>query len=135
MLPSLPSPFLVITILFMIYLVIFYLLSNDEESSKEGNESGLSMEEIEQLPRFYYSQENHASATTMMCNVCLDGFQVGERCRILPVCSHIFHTQCIDLWFLRRNTCPNCRFLSNPWITILYEFLDTGGYTLNISYL
>nr|KJB29563.1 hypothetical protein B456_005G107600 [Gossypium raimondii] len=84
MLPSLPSPFLGITILVMIYLVIFYLLSNDKESSKEDNESGLSMEEIEQLPR------------------------------ILPVCSHIFHTQCIDLWFLRRNICPNCRSPFKP---------------------
>ncbi|XP_022772429.1 E3 ubiquitin-protein ligase ATL59-like [Durio zibethinus] len=120
--PAPPFPFVGITVLVLLYLVIFYLVSqdddlNEDESSirtgKEENYSGLSIEEIQQLPWF-----NCHVNTTAICGVCLDGFQVGERCRIDPVCSHIFHKHCIDLWLVRRPTCPNCRSPFKPKETV-----------------
>lgn len=104
MLPP-PFPFVGIAALVLLYLVISYLVSQDDDdrtedessssmrASKEENYSGLSIEEIQQLPWFYCCVN-----TTTICAVCLDGFQVGERCRTIPVCRHIFHAHCIDLW-------------------------------------
>lgn len=41
------------------------------------------------------------------CSVCLDDMQASFNCRMLP-CGHIFHTECIDPWLLRHQTCPLC---------------------------
>ncbi|KAJ0025576.1 hypothetical protein Pint_08939 [Pistacia integerrima] len=70
----------------------------------ENRFSGLSAEEIKELPCF-----DCGVNLTAICVVCLDGVQKGERCRIFPDCKHVFHAQCIDLWLLRRLTCPICR--------------------------
>ncbi|KAK8572548.1 hypothetical protein V6N13_048140 [Hibiscus sabdariffa] len=110
--PSPPFPFLGIGVLVLVYLVIFYLLNHEDhitghdERSEEEDRPGLSMEEIGQLPWFYF----HVSTTSSTsCAVCLDGFEAGERCRSFPVCNHMFHAQCIDLWFARKPSCPTCR--------------------------
>ncbi|KAF8038319.1 hypothetical protein BT93_B0990 [Corymbia citriodora subsp. variegata] len=45
------------------------------------------------------------------CVVCLHDVAAGERYRDLQGCGHCFHTECIDVWFERRATCPLCRSL------------------------
>ncbi|KEG10841.1 zinc finger protein, predicted [Trypanosoma grayi] len=45
-----------------------------------------------------------------VCSICQDSFLAGtEVCR-LP-CGHMFDTDCLEHWFRRTRTCPNCRFL------------------------
>ncbi|KAK7209406.1 hypothetical protein V2G26_016584 [Clonostachys chloroleuca] len=42
------------------------------------------------------------------CIVCLDCMKAGQTVRRLP-CGHIFHSQCIIPWYLRRHySCPLC---------------------------
>lgn len=43
------------------------------------------------------------------CSVCLDGFQRGETCRLLPLCRHTFHAKCVDSWLYKNPLCPICR--------------------------
>lgn len=43
------------------------------------------------------------------CVICLEDFEDGEPCQVLPACNHIFHTNCIDHWLKNRFTCPVCR--------------------------
>lgn len=44
------------------------------------------------------------------CLVCLGDYEIGEVCRSLTQCSHIFHKDCIDTWLTTgRNSCPLCR--------------------------
>ncbi|CAN6477529.1 unnamed protein product [Victoria cruziana] len=43
------------------------------------------------------------------CAVCLEGFERGDRCRLLPLCKHSFHANCVDLWLLKTPFCPICR--------------------------
>jgi len=55
------------------------------------------------LPSFAYNRSvrhnvmsggsEEAAAT---CSVCLGALQVGETVRLLPVCLHLYHVECID---------------------------------------
>ncbi|URE13882.1 E3 ubiquitin-protein ligase [Musa troglodytarum] len=49
------------------------------------------------------------------CAVCLSEFDDDDEVRLLPRCSHLFHTDCIDVWLASHVTCPVCRTnLSEP---------------------
>ncbi|MFS7950156.1 putative transcription factor C2H2 family [Helianthus anomalus] len=43
------------------------------------------------------------------CSVCLSEVEQGENTRVLPKCNHVFHAECIDMWFHSHSTCPICR--------------------------
>lgn len=45
----------------------------------------------------------------MNCAICLCDFEGNDEVRVL-VCSHIFHSECIDRWCLKQAICPICRF-------------------------
>ncbi|TVU08672.1 hypothetical protein EJB05_42083, partial [Eragrostis curvula] len=67
------------------------------------------------LPSFTYSGSVKHNVTgtgdepAATCSVCLGAFQVGEKVRLLPVCLHLYHVQCIDPWLDVHSTCPICR--------------------------
>ncbi|KAF8754855.1 hypothetical protein HU200_011392 [Digitaria exilis] len=66
------------------------------------------------LPSFTYSQSVKHNVTgageeAATCSVCLGVFQNGEMVRLLPVCLHLYHVECIDLWLDAHSTCPICR--------------------------
>ena len=44
----------------------------------------------------------------LTCSVCLCDYESGERLRQLP-CLHLFHVACVDEWFQRSTSCPQCR--------------------------
>jgi hypothetical protein len=50
------------------------------------------------------------------CPICMEVFQVGECVSWSPSvkCEHVFHTQCIKEWLLRRIACPYCREIYLP---------------------
>eukprot|EP00250_Pteridium_aquilinum_P017665 c23728_g1_i1 orf=600-1406(+) len=43
------------------------------------------------------------------CIVCLGEYEDCEFIRILPLCGHAFHVNCIDAWLRQHATCPVCR--------------------------
>lgn len=46
------------------------------------------------------------------CAICQDKIEKGQMMTRLPcteTINHIFHSECIDKWFDRKNTCPICR--------------------------
>lgn len=69
---------------------------------------GMKAEEIEKLPSFDYAVKGK-EMMNVECAVCLEVFREGEKCRVLPKCSHSFHGECIDSWLLKTAACPICR--------------------------
>ena len=47
------------------------------------------------------------------CVICFEEFQLGVPVRKIPICSHVFHSKCIDEWFMAKmvdinHKCPLC---------------------------
>ncbi|KAJ8762710.1 hypothetical protein K2173_012202 [Erythroxylum novogranatense] len=43
------------------------------------------------------------------CAVCLEAFEEGNECLVIPACSHVYHKSCIDQWLANNRQCPLCR--------------------------
>ncbi|XP_042382276.1 RING-H2 finger protein ATL52-like isoform X2 [Zingiber officinale] len=74
----------------------------------DNDRRGLTPAELEKLPCYEFEADEKMS-DTVDCAVCLESFEVGDRCRLLPPCSHSFHAQCVDSWLLKCSVCPICR--------------------------
>ncbi|KAF7844978.1 E3 ubiquitin-protein ligase ATL4 [Senna tora] len=69
---------------------------------------------IDSLPLFTFSSiTRRASAAANGgdgdCAVCLSKFEQRDLLRLLPLCCHAFHAECIDIWLQSNLTCPLCR--------------------------
>ncbi|CAA7024858.1 unnamed protein product [Microthlaspi erraticum] len=68
---------------------------------------------IRSFPLFPYSSaamKNHGGE----CAICLSEFSDEDTIRLITVCRHGFHSNCIDLWFELHKTCPVCRCELDP---------------------
>jgi len=72
---------------------------------------GLDREIMDTFPTFVYStvKSLKIGRATLECAVCLNEFEEEETLRLIPKCSHVFHTECIDAWLANHSTCPVCR--------------------------
>lgn len=68
---------------------------------------------IESLPEFVYSSVTvaggYGDAKDRECAICLSKFRADDRLRLLPICCHAFHVDCVDAWLQSNQTCPLCR--------------------------
>ncbi|KAK2988042.1 hypothetical protein RJ640_002070 [Escallonia rubra] len=71
--------------------------------------TSMSRDDIEKLPCFDFMGKEKGIGSPVDCAVCLENFNVGDKCRSLPLCDHSFHAQCVDSWLLRAALCPLCR--------------------------
>lgn len=86
-----------------------YLETAVPRSYDVDNGQGLSNFQIETIPETTLSQEEVQSLSSKLCSICLEEFNSTQTVKRIPVCSHIFHSVCIEDWLTRRNTCPLCR--------------------------
>ncbi|KAF8378303.1 hypothetical protein HHK36_029642 [Tetracentron sinense] len=88
---------------------------SDPRDHLRGSSSGstsISNNDLEQLPYFEFKAVGMGSSHGD-CAVCLDNFKMGDKCRLLPICLHSFHAQCVDSWLLKKPICPICRTVVN----------------------
>ncbi|XP_023538985.1 E3 ubiquitin-protein ligase ATL4-like isoform X2 [Cucurbita pepo subsp. pepo] len=65
---------------------------------------------IDTLPLFSFSSITRRSSTAAAdCAVCLSKFEAEDQLRLLPLCCHAFHAQCVDTWLQSNQSCPLCR--------------------------
>lgn len=43
------------------------------------------------------------------CIICLEKYNINDKIVRLN-CNHVYHKNCIKLWFKKKKTCPICRF-------------------------
>ncbi|CAK9182484.1 unnamed protein product [Ilex paraguariensis] len=102
------------------------------------HDSGLDQAFIDALPVFLY-KDLMGLTDTFDCAVCLCEFLEQDKLRLLPLCSHAFHVDCIDTWLLSNSTCPLCRgTLFTPGFSIenpIFDFDDSreDGFSGNIG--
>ncbi|GMH01628.1 hypothetical protein Nepgr_003467 [Nepenthes gracilis] len=89
---------------------------------------GLDQVLVDALPVFQY-KEILGLKEPFDCAVCLCEFTGQDNLRLLPLCSHAFHIDCIDTWLLSNSTCPLCRgSLYDPGLLIenpVFNFEDS----------
>ncbi|XP_062234134.1 RING-H2 finger protein ATL46-like [Phragmites australis] len=95
------------------------------------HDAGLDQDVIDALPVFMY-REVVGAKEPFDCAVCLCEFAGEERLRLLPLCGHAFHIDCIDTWLLSNSTCPLCRCALGADAAALFdafgEMADCGGW-------
>lgn len=52
------------------------------------------------------------------CVICMT--EIKENSIILP-CMHMFHTECIDIWFNDHDTCCVCRYKIRNTVDLIYD--------------
>ncbi|KAF5191637.1 Ring-h2 finger protein atl46 [Thalictrum thalictroides] len=114
----------------LLHLLVRFLIKQPSSSSSQSNrypemstsdalqrqlqqlfhlhDSGLDQAFIDALPVFLY-KEIMGLKEPFDCAVCLCEFSEEDKLRLLPLCSHAFHINCIDTWLLSNSTCPLCR--------------------------
>ncbi|KAM1172743.1 hypothetical protein ACFXTH_022940 [Malus domestica] len=72
---------------------------------------GLDVSLIESFPTFEYAsvKDFRIEKYGLECAICLVEFEDDSMLRLLTVCCHVFHKDCIDLWLESHKTCPFCR--------------------------
>lgn len=79
---------------------------------------GINADIIKSFPTFLYSEvkERRIGKGGVECAVCLCEFEDDETLRLMPICSHVFHADCVSVWLSDHSTCPLCRvdLLSQP---------------------
>jgi hypothetical protein len=79
----------------------------DVEMVEEEAPQGLDELVINAIPSFIYNTTTKSEQED--CSVCLAEFKDNDLVRTLPLCSHIFHLNCIDVWLRSHPNCPLCR--------------------------
>ncbi|XP_021851120.2 RING-H2 finger protein ATL29 [Spinacia oleracea] len=72
---------------------------------------GLDLTIVNSFPTFTYSsvKDYRREKYGLECAICLCEFDDDDILRLLTSCCHVFHRECIDLWFELHKSCPVCR--------------------------
>ncbi|KAK7309632.1 hypothetical protein RJT34_06518 [Clitoria ternatea] len=75
---------------------------------------GLDPSLLQAFPTFLYStvkdlRKDKKKKYSLECAICLFEFEDDSMLRLLTVCCHVFHQECVDLWLHSHTTCPVCR--------------------------
>ena len=98
--------------------------SNRHDPSEAINVNELQKIDLEKLPKRTAEEEE----TNLVCSICHDDYKVGEVLRLLKVCPHSFHAECVDKWILQHSTCPICR---SDISSVIKEDIKTTPTTLS----
>ncbi|CAH8358001.1 unnamed protein product [Eruca vesicaria subsp. sativa] len=112
------------SLLFAIFIVglasVCYRWSSRQLSSLERSVSerelqrtsrGIDAAIVKSFQTFLYSEvkEKRIGKGGSECAVCLCEFQDDDTLSLMPSCSHVYHSGCVNVWLSDHSTCPLCR--------------------------
>ena len=68
---------------------------------------------VSELPETQIDDIKKLDKDKQNCVICMEDFKTGDKSTNLP-CLHMFHTNCIQNWLKKQNTCPICKFKLTP---------------------
>ncbi|CAI9102094.1 OLC1v1000302C1 [Oldenlandia corymbosa var. corymbosa] len=83
-------------------------------SGRAEDRRSLNQTVLESLPLFTFGSIKGGNFTSGDCAVCLSKFERQDQLRLLPLCCHAFHADCIGAWLSSNLTCPLCRSTVTP---------------------
>ena len=93
-------------------------LSWQEQRDRDQQQRRLDPAVLASFPTMRYAEAKELRVggkdAALECAVCLSEFEGDEELRLLPPCSHAFHTDCIGEWLAGHVTCPVCRCNLDP---------------------
>lgn len=69
---------------------------------------GLDSSTIKSLPIILH-RSNSVSEEKPECCICLGVFEDSDKVKVLPLCQHWYHSECVDRWLSSHSSCPLCR--------------------------
>ena len=112
--PNIPIPLIVLLLvaIFVVVIAIVYYFYRESYTYQPLDEH----QEIDphlrdNMPNFIYQPgvSGMVPFEERKCAWCQEEFTCGDQLSSLPSCGHVFHSDCIGDYMLRRNTCPVCR--------------------------
>uniref|UniRef100_A0A0C9RRA2 TSA: Wollemia nobilis Ref_Wollemi_Transcript_19996_820 transcribed RNA sequence n=1 Tax=Wollemia nobilis TaxID=56998 RepID=A0A0C9RRA2_9CONI len=108
---------LVVVFLWLVwYVSLHWRRTTQAPNAEEGTaakQQGMSEAELRRLPTVECSMREGGGGGdgggAAECAVCLELFEIGGQCRLIPTCGHSFHVHCADAWLSKRSNCPICR--------------------------
>jgi len=94
-----------------LYLILRFLRSRltvNNIESREWQHPSL----VDNLPLIvFFSVSLHRSVASdhAECTMCVSKFEENDILRLLPLCCHAFHAECVDKWLCSNSFCPLCR--------------------------
>ncbi|KAJ3704327.1 hypothetical protein LUZ61_008032 [Rhynchospora tenuis] len=121
--------YIVIAIVLVLFMIYFLFVSwkchsgsvwdeaFDDSASTNSSPSSSPLEkrvktkDLSFLPEFVHGTTDGGEKPE--CAVCITEFVDGQIGRLLPICGHKYHKECVDKWFREHSTCPICRTIVN----------------------
>ncbi|KAJ4767151.1 RING-H2 finger protein ATL66 [Rhynchospora pubera] len=80
---------------------------------QKNQHDGIDAKEIHSISIELFEGE---TGSDTQCSVCLGDLADGDKVKVMPLCNHVFHPECIDMWLSSHSSCPLCRasLISRP---------------------
>ncbi|THG07885.1 E3 ubiquitin-protein ligase ATL4-like [Camellia sinensis] len=103
--------------------------NNRDDSNFEQRNSSNDL--INSLPLFTFGS---VTGNIGDCAVCLSKFERNDKLRLLPLCCHAFHPDCIEAWLSSNQTCPLCRSAVYPTEEdVLNQIISSNSFRIEIG--
>ncbi|KAB2061499.1 hypothetical protein ES319_A10G089300v1 [Gossypium barbadense] len=92
-----------------VIMVILLASGSGASTSAQPPNRGINRKALKTFPTVNYSADLNMPGLDSECVICLSDFKPGDCVRLLSMCNHGFHVQCINKWLSCRSSCPKCR--------------------------
>ncbi|KAK7394697.1 hypothetical protein VNO78_15232 [Psophocarpus tetragonolobus] len=85
--------------------------TRDDDEEQNHHPSGLPIHVLNSYHTFPYTKTNVAAMCdhNTTCSICIEEYEDSDMLRIMPLCRHYFHRDCVDAWLKVHSSCPVCR--------------------------